>query len=248
MIFNTEKKQTKFENIESEIRRLEDLLRLYINQEKEKRKLHTDFSLDKLSVIKSRKQGAVSIIGIVIAITLGLIPTTELTFDDVISYIVVELIFIFVAILLFNRWYQNTALTLGELLAYHDIAITNYEQILEFSIVGTMAKFEGEKESVYEIGNAVILLKDANRLYAIKPYEITSKLWIYTKELEVSSVKSAEILKKSAPIIYKQFLQLNHNKIPIDVRKILCQVFYDNEEYLNLKNNLVSSSKRDQNN
>ncbi len=239
---DTKEKQPKFDNIESEIRRLEDLLRLYINQEKEKQKLHTDFSLDKLSLIKSRKQGAVSIIGIVIAITLGLIPTTELTFDDVISWIVGELILIFVAILLFNRWYESTALTLGELMAYHDIVINNYEQILEFSIVGTMAKFEGEKESVNEIGTAVILLKDANQLYAIKPNEMISKLWVFTEELKEDAIKKAEILKKNAPIIYKQFLQLNHNKIPIYVRKILCQVFYDNEEYL-LPNNTQSSNK-----
>ena len=124
---------------------------------------------------------------------------------------------------------------LGDLIVSHDTAIDNLQLILEYTILATMNKLEGEKEVVSEVGKAVILLKHANELYQIKPREKISKLRILANFIQEYHKHKAETLKSDATAMYNAYVNLKRDKIPIEVRRISCKVFYDNEEYVKIE-------------
>jgi len=108
------------EDIRDQVGRLEDLIRLYIDQEKEQEKRFTDFSLDKLSVIKRIEQQTFGGFAVVIAILLGLTQLPILKNNDLASNLIIYylvsamiglLIIAGVLFFVFTIWHRNTAWT-----------------------------------------------------------------------------------------------------------------------------------------
>lgn len=229
------------EDLRDQVGRLEDLIRLYIEQEQEQVKQHTEFSLDKLESIKDGQQKFLGGLAALIAILFGITQLPMLQEhgefnDSIIFYCVITIIgtalaacFIYGAYL---RWHRNSAWTLGELFNSHDLAISNLQAILEFSIVRTMNHFSGEIEVISQIQDALLVLKRANTLYQIEPHEKIAKLWILPKMRVDYHKERAEYLKSVATEIYQTFIKLKRDKIPPEMRRVFCNVFYDNEQYI----------------
>src|SRR5437879_1371823 len=70
------------ENIKEEVSRLEDLIRLSIDQVKEQQKQCTDFSLDRLSAINKQEKRVLGFIGVAITVLLGLTQLPTLKNND----------------------------------------------------------------------------------------------------------------------------------------------------------------------
>ncbi len=234
------------ENIKDQVGRLEDLIKLYVDQEKERQKQHMDFSLEKLSAIKKAQQQVLGGFVVSITILLGLTQLPILKSDssssilivyDLITTIVILLGMAGAVFFLFTFWHNRTAQTLGALNRNYDTAIQNLQQILAYSIIGTLNKFEGQISAVLEVAKAVMILKDANALYQIKSHEKISKLWIVTTipVREQYHKERVEYLKSSATAMYEEYVKLDRTNMSPEMRNVICNVFYDNEEYIKIK-------------
>lgn len=235
----------QIDNIKEQVGRLEDLLKLYISQEKEQIEQHKEFAMDKIDMMKRIQDQTLGGFVVVITILLGLTQLPFLKTGDsnsnlilyaLIYLMIVLLVLGFIAFIFYNHWRQKTAWTLGELLRYYDKGIDNFETILEYSIIGTANNFEGEKVVVLTTIDAMSILKLANQLYQIKSHEKISKLSILPDFRREYHRKQADTLKANATFFYEEYVKLDRSKISYAMRKVICNVFYDNEEYIKLNN------------
>lgn len=210
----------KREDVETQIRRVEDLLKFYIQKRKEQLQFYIDLGQESLSRVEFMRKTFVSAFVGLIFIIIGLTAIQKIETDSAV-YVVIGLIIFTVFIhWLFLRNHRKTAEYFGEAMGALDQCITNHKTVLELLLVGSLDSFQGNKKVIHEIGTFVIILEHLNTLYMIKPWEKLAKIYVISDGTKKTLSSYSKLLKENLKFTLDEYEKLDKNLIPQDLQNI----------------------------
>ena len=215
---------TNNESCEPQIKRLEDLIRFFIQKRKDGVQFNQDLTKEKLDGIQFIRKTIVS--GLVGLISILIALTALLNYDPniMVSIIITLIIITVLSHWLYLRKHRKMGDLFGLLISAYDTGVSNHETVLEYLIVGTLDSYTANKNSIHELGDFVMILEQLNTLYLVEPWKQLSKTDMTDKSTLKTMSTGSQTLAENFDKVVEDYDKLNKDLIPTHLQKFINSV------------------------
>ncbi len=223
------------EDIEKQIRRIEDLLKFYVQSEKYELELDLEMAKEKLSQIEFMRKTVVGGLVGLLFIIIGLAAVYQENID-----LAVGIVLSLSAITVFSHWihlrnHRGAGDFFGTLIDARKKGIENFEKVLENIIIDTVNSFKGQENSVKGILQFVLILKHLNKIYMIPTWAKFTKTSLLNKEEKKEFEKKNDQIKSQVQSLYDEYNELDKQYISKLLQDMANKIFESYEGKLQKK-------------
>jgi len=220
------------ENIQHQIQRTEELIKVLIIKLEKSQEISIQSALEHTNGSKETRNNFLAGIGVIVGILSSLLSI------DLVDHVAVLLwlgFFLIIGLSVYigsNRRLRKLNDAFGRDITSYDLRIKPLRQMLEDFILMTINAYEGHIKAVRETATLVSFLNNATQLYHIIPYEKLIATGTYPRENNETMHRKIKYLKAEANFFYKQYMELKHERIPLNFRSEAEKVFLENNEFI----------------